>query len=342
MRVAMYYNNNDVRLEEMEKPNISSGEILVKVESSGICGSDVMFWYRKNKVPLVLGHEISGEIVEVSGDVKKYKPGQRIAASHHVPCGKCHFCLNGHPTVCDTLRKTNFHPGGFAEFVRLPQINVEKGIYPIPENVSFDEATFTEPLACVLRAQRLAQIKPGNTVLVMGSGISGLLHIQMAKVNKAAKVIATDVVDFRLKQATKFGADKAINAKEYSPELLKKENNGRLADLVVLCTGAESAIRQAIDSVERGGSILFFAATDEGIKISFDVNKLFWRNEVTLLSSYAASPEEHIEALNLISAKKINVKDMISHRLKLSEAQKGFELVAKADNSIKVVIQPQK
>lgn len=342
MKVAMYYSNDNVRLEEMPKPKIASDEILVKIEASGICGSDVMLWYRKHKVPLVLGHEIAGEIVEVGKDVKKYKVGQRVCASHHVPCGKCHYCLNGHTSVCDTLRKTNFYPGGFAEFVRLPAINVEKGVYVIPENVYYDDATFAEPLACVLRGQRLAKMSKGKSVLVMGSGISGLLHIQMAKLNKASKVIATDINDFRLKSAKQFGADEIINAKDFSVERLLKANDSRLADLIILCTGAKSAIEQALESVDRGGAILFFAATDEGVKISLDVNKVFWRNEVTLLSSYAASPQEHIEALQLISSGKINVKDMITHRFGLADTQKGFKLVAEAKNSIKVVIHPQK
>lgn len=337
----MYYNNEDVRLEEMPKPVISSDEILIKIEASGICGSDVMYWYRKHKVPLVLGHEIAGEIVEVGKDVKKYKVGQRVSASHHVPCGKCHYCLNDHTSVCETLRKTNFYPGGFAELVRLPSINVEKGIYIIPESVSYDEATFTEPLACVLRAQRLAKMSPGKNVLVIGSGISGLLHIQMARLNKAGRIIATDINEYRLKAAKNLGADEVINAKDFSPERLLKVNASRLADLVILCTGAKTAIEQALETVDKGGTILFFAATDEGLKISLDVNKLFWRNEVTLLSSYAASPEEHTEALELISAGKINVKDMITHSFGLSDTQKGFKLVAEAKNSIKVVIHPQ-
>ncbi|MBM3248660.1 MAG: zinc-binding dehydrogenase [Candidatus Omnitrophica bacterium] len=341
MKVAMYYNNDNVRLEEMPKPEVSSDEILIKIEASGICGSDVMYWYRRHKVPLVLGHEIAGAIVQVGKDVKRYKIGQRVSASHHVPCGECHYCLNDHTSVCETLRKTNFHPGGFAEFVRLPGINVEKGVYVIPDNVSYDEATFTEPLACVLRGQRLAKMSQGKSVLVMGSGISGLLHIQMAKLNKAAKIIATDINDFRLKAAKNLGADEIINAKDFSPERLLKVNNSRLVDLVILCTGAKTAIEQALESVDRGGAVLFFAATDEGVKISLDVNKVFWRNEITLLSSYAANPEEHIEALQLISSNKINVKDMITHSFALADTQKGFKLVAEAKNSIKVIIHPQ-
>jgi L-iditol 2-dehydrogenase len=145
----MYYANNDVRLEEMEKPSAGKGEMVVRVMASGICGSDVMEWYRLHKVPLVLGHEIAGEVVEV-GEGVQYKVGRRVSASHHVPCNTCHYCLRGHDTVCDTLRTTNFHPGGFAEYVLLPEINVDRGVYVLPEEVSYDEGTFIEPLACVL------------------------------------------------------------------------------------------------------------------------------------------------------------------------------------------------
>ena len=137
MRVAMYYSNNDIRIEEKPIPRIGPDEILVRIEASGICGSDVMEWYRINKVPLVLGHEITGEIVKVGTNVDKYQVGDRVAASHHVPCNTCYYCRQGNHTVCDTLRSTNFDPGGFSEFVRLPSINVDRGIYVLPRNVSF-------------------------------------------------------------------------------------------------------------------------------------------------------------------------------------------------------------
>ena len=181
MRVAMYYNNRDIRIEELPRPEIGPEEVLIRIEASGICGSDVMEWYRIHKAPLVLGHEIAGQIVEVGAQVEKYHLGDRVAASHHVPCNTCHYCLSGHPTVCETLRRTNFYPGGFAEYVRLPAINVDRGIYPLPEDLSYEAATFIEPLACVLRAQQIARISPGQTVLVLGSGLAGLLHIQLAR-----------------------------------------------------------------------------------------------------------------------------------------------------------------
>ncbi|MBL7197528.1 MAG: alcohol dehydrogenase catalytic domain-containing protein [Candidatus Omnitrophica bacterium] len=340
MKVAMYYKNDDVRLEEMPIPKIGSGELLMRVMASGICGSDVMQWYRIHKVPLVLGHEVAGEVVEVGEGVDQYKKGDRISASHHVPCGKCHYCLSGHETVCDTLRKTNFDPGGFAQYLRIPAINVKNGVYPLPGDVTFEKATFIEPVACVLRAQRLAGMKEGRSVLIIGSGISGILHVQMARINNASRVIATDISDFRLKAAKRFGADNTIYSKEDLPSCVRRFNDGRLADLVILCTGAKPALVQALDSVERGGTVLIFAATNQGIKIEKEVNDIFWRNEVTLMSSYAGSPQDHLEALELIRNKKINVQDMITHRFGLADTQKGFKLVVEAGNSIKVIIEP--
>src|SRR3989338_2579503 len=138
MRVAMYYRNNDVRLEEMPKPKIGPGEILMEVHASGICGSDVMEWYRLHKVPLVLGHEVAGTVLKVGRQVKSFKAGDRIVATHHVPCGKYEYCLSDHETVCELLRKTNFYPGGFAQYIRLPAINVRSGTLKIPKNLSFE------------------------------------------------------------------------------------------------------------------------------------------------------------------------------------------------------------
>ena len=181
MRVAMYYNNKDVRLEEMPKPQIGASELLVKVIASGVCGSDVMEWYRIKQAPRVLGHEIAGEVVEVGNAVKQSKVGDRVFVSHHVPCNTCRYCLSGNHTVCETLHTTNFDPGGFAEYLRVPQINVDRGVFRLPDEMTFEDAVFIEPLACVARAQRLARLQPGQAVLVLGSGISGLLHIALAR-----------------------------------------------------------------------------------------------------------------------------------------------------------------
>ena len=342
MRVARWYNNRDVRVEEMPVPQIGAGELLVRVEASGICGSDVMEWYRLDRAPLVLGHEIGGQLVAVGEGVERYREGDRVSAAHHVPCNTCHYCLSGHHTVCDTLRRTSFDPGGFAEYVRLTAINVDRGVFLLPAEVSYEEATFIEPLACVLRGQRKANMPPGSSVLVIGSGISGLLHVQLARALGAGRVIATDISDYRLEAAQRFGADAAIHAREDLPARLRLVNQGRLADLVIVCTGATSAIVQALQSVERGGTVLFFAPTDPGATIPVSINELFWRNDITLTTSYAGSPADYQTALELIGAGTVPVRQMITHRLSLDETGLGFQLVADARDSIKVIIEPQR
>jgi len=342
MRVAMWYSNRDVRVEEMPVPRTGSGELLVRVEASGICGSDVMEWYRLDRAPLVLGHEIGGQVVEVGKGVKGYKEGDRVSAAHHVPCNTCYYCLRGHHTMCDTLRKTNFYPGGFAQYVRVPALNVEQGVFRLPDEMSCEEATFIEPLACVLRGQRVANMRPGDSVLIVGSGIAGLLHLQLARTLGARRVVATDINEFRLNAAKRFGADVAWQAGEYSPARLREVNDGYLADLVIVCTGAAAAIQQALQSVERGGTILFFAPTDPGVSTPISLNEVFWRTDVTLTTSYGASPDDYRAALKIIQDGEVPVKNMITHRLPLAEAGRGFQLVAEADDSIKVIIEPQK
>jgi L-iditol 2-dehydrogenase len=339
MEVAMYYNNNDVRIEEMPIPSIGDNEILVKVKASGICGSDVMEWYRIKKAPRILGHEITGDIVEIGKNVKKYRIGDRVFVSHHVPCNTCRFCLNNQHTLCHTLHSTNFYPGGFAEYLRVPEINVDRGVFVLPKEMSYDEGVFIEPLACVVRGLKTAEMKPGQIVLVLGSGISGLLQIKLAKAWKAGKILATDVEEYRLKAAKKFGADAVIHAKDDVPEQVKKHNDGKLADLVILCTGVPSAVKQALKSVDSGGTILFFAPIEPGLEIPFPLFDL-WNKQIKMVSTYAGSPEDINSAIDLIKSKKVNVVDMISHKLPLSDATKGFLLVAKAQESMKVILEP--
>jgi L-iditol 2-dehydrogenase len=338
VRVAMYYNNRDVRLEEMPTPQIGPGELLVKVMASGICGSDVMEWYRIKKAPLVLGHEIAGEIVEIGEGVEQYQVGDRVFVSHHIPCNTCRYCLNGQHTVCETLHTTNFDPGGFAEYLRVPRLNVDRGVFLLPDEVSYEDGAFVEPLACVVRGQRVARLQPGQTVLVLGSGISGLLHIALARALGAGRIVATDINEYRLNAAQRFGADVVIHAQEDVPARLRQANEDRLADLVIVCTGAFPAFLQALHSVDRGGTVLFFAPTEPGVDLPVPVND-FWRNGITLMPSYGNSPLDAIVAIELIRARRVPVGEMITHRLSLAETGLGFQLVAEAGESIKVIIE---
>ena len=341
MRVAMYYNNKDVRLEDMPTPQVGPGEVLLKSLACGICGSDVMEWYRIHKAPLVLGHEVTGEIEETGEDVKRFKKGDRVFVSHHVPCNTCHYCLNGNHTVCDTLRSTNFDPGGFAEYVRVPEINVDRGIFVLPDNMSLEDGTLIEPLACVVRGQRLARIEPGQTVVVIGSGISGLLHILLARASGAGKIIATDISEYRMDMAGKLGADSVISALDDLPSHLLKLNGNRLADRVIATAGAVPALETALKSVDRGGTVLFFAPGAPDVELPVPFND-FWRDCITLMPTYGASPIDIEVAIKLISSNRVPVQDMITHRLGLAETERGFKLVTDAKESIKVIIEPHK
>jgi L-iditol 2-dehydrogenase len=342
MKVAMYYNNNDVRIEEMPVPSISDEELLVKVHASGICGSDVMEWYRIKKAPRVLGHEIAGEIVEAGKKVKGYKEGDRVFVSHHVPCGSCYYCVNDQHTLCHMLHNTNFYPGGFAQYIRVPSVNIRnKGVLMLPSDMSYDEAVFIEPLACVIRGLHVAGVKTGQSMLVVGSGISGLLHVKVAKVLGVKRTLAVDINDYRLSFAKRMGAHAVFKSSDATVDNIKMFNDGELPDIVVVCTGAESAIEQSLGLVRPGGVVLFFAPPSPGVKIPFPLFDL-WNKQVKMVSTYAGGPEDLKEAMNLISSKRVVVTDMITHKLPLSKAAEGFKLVAKADKSIKVIIEPNK
>ncbi len=339
MKAAVYYNNNDVRVEEVPRPVIGRGELLLKVISSGICGSDVMEWYRIKKAPIVLGHEVAGVVEQVGEGVERFKTGDRVTVAHHVPCNTCRYCLMGEHSVCDTLRSTNFDPGGFAQYVRVPSINVDRGTFLLPDSVSLEEATFAEPLGCVFRGLTRAGMSAGKSVLVIGAGMSGLLHIRLARALGATEVMATDISEFKKEAARASGADLVIDATEDVPALVKKFTGGRGADIVVLCAPVDSAIDQAFASVDRAGTILLFAPKEPGATYPVDLFEL-WKNNITLVNSYASPPADTLAALELIEFKRVEVADLVTDRLPLERALDAFKLVCSGGRSLKVVLEP--
>ena len=341
MRVAMYYRNDDVRLEEVPTPKIGPSEILVRVSMCGICGSDVMEWYRIKRAPRVLGHEVVGIISDVGDGVERYDLGDRVFISHHVPCNTCRRCLRGDYTACETLHATNIDPGGFAEYVRVPGINVDRGVFLLPGDLADEEGVFIEPLGSVLRGQTRLGIRPGDVVLVLGSGVSGILHIQLAKGLGATKVLATDVSEYRLRLAERFGADSAMDAREDVPHIVREANDGNGADHVVVCTAALPAIKQAFKSMGEGGKILFFAPTPPGVEVPLDLNEL-WGRQASITTTYAASPADLAVALELIRSGRVKVREMVTHRIGLAETGLGFKMVAEAGESLKVVVEPHR
>ena len=335
MKVSVWYNNEDIRIKEVPKPKPGHKEILIKVLSCGICGSDIVEWYRLPRAPLVPGHEIGAEVVEIGEAVTKYRPGDRVFVAPKVPCMKCRYCKSGHFPVCSNVKERL--PGGFSEYVLVPETLVENGTYLLPDNITYDQSTFIEPLACVVRAQQLAGVRRNQSVMVMGSGMSGLLHVKLA-ISKHCRVIATDINRRKLEFAEKMGADMTMDAAENIPERLVDENIG-LADVVILCTSAIAAVDQAWKCVDKGGVIVFFAVPHPDVKITIPLND-FWTRETKIMTSYYCGPPDIDAAINLIETKTIKVDDMITRRLPLQDIAEGFRLVMAGKESLKIIINP--
>lgn len=335
MKVSYWYNNRDIRIEEVPTPVPGSKEMLVKVISCGICGSDIVEWYRLPRAPLVQGHEIGAEVAAIGNSASRYKPGDRVFIAPKVPCGKCFYCLNGHYPQCTEIKERL--PGGFAEYILVPEVLVEKGTYLLPENITYDQSTFIEPLACVVRAQRLAGVKKENSVLVIGCGMSGLLHVKLAK-SKGCRVTAVDINQMKLDFAARAGAHITIDA---SGNVLEQfiAGNGKKADIVLLCSSAEQAVDLACTSVDKGGVIVFFAVPGPEKKVVIPIND-FWMKEISILTSYYCGPPDIVEAMKLIESGEVIVDDMITHRLPLGDIVRGFQLVADGRESIKIIIKP--
>jgi L-iditol 2-dehydrogenase len=335
MKVSVWYNNEDIRIEEVPRPKPGDKEMLVKVISCGICGSDIVEWYRLPRAPLVQGHEIGAEVVEVGQAVATYQPGDRVFIAPKVPCLTCSYCQNGHYPVCSNVKERL--PGGFAEYVLVPASLVNKGTYRLPDQMTYDQSTFIEPLACVIRAQRLAEVRKNQTIMVMGSGMSGLLHVKLAK-TKNCQVIATDINPKKLEIAGNMGADITLDAADNVPEQLAAANN-RKADAVFLCTSAMSAVEQAWNCVDKGGVIVFFAVPHPDKAVTIPINH-FWTRETRIITSYYCGPPDIEAAINLIETRTIEVDDLITRRLPLQDIAEGFRMVIEGQESLKVIIKP--
>ena len=335
MKIARWYNNRDIRIEEVPKPDPGPGEMLLQVMSCGICGSDVVEWYRLPRAPLVPGHEIGGRVVAVGAGTTKFKTGDRVFVAPKVPCLHCRYCRNGHFAVCPHV--TERLPGGLAEYLLVPQVLVENGAYRLSDSISYDHSTMIEPLACAIRAQHMANLQAGQRVMIMGCGMSGLLHVKLAKI-RHCRIIAVDINSQRLDVARNLGAEVVIAATEDLRQRLIDENIGQ-ADTIILCTSALSAVRQAWQCIDIGGCIVFFAVPGPDKEVTIPITQL-WTKAVKVLTSYYCGPPDIIEAIDLIDQGTVEVQDMITHRLPLQDAAQGFALVAGARESIKVIIKP--
>jgi len=325
-------------IEDMPVPKIGARDVLVEMKACGVCGSDLMEWYLKNRAPLVLGHEPSGVVSKVGSKVHGFELGERVFAHHHVACLTCHYCRHGDYTLCEKFSKTRLEPGGFAEYFKVPAENLHTDTLKIPDELSFEEATLIEPIGCCLRALKKCNIQASDSVMVVGAGPSGIIFTMLLGVFGASQVIVTDFVDYRLRAAKCLGADLTINPeKEGLIDAVKKATDGRGLDTVIVAAPNVNAYLAGIELCRKGGTLCVFAPTQPEDFMRLSPNKLFF-SEIKLVSSYSTSHIETRVALKLIQTKRIDAKKVITHRFPLSKTVKAFQTAARSKECIKVVV----
>ena len=338
MKLAMYYSQKDIRIEEIPIPEIGEDEVLVEMKACGICGSDLMDWYLRSRAPLVLGHEPAGIIARKGSKVKGFSIGDRVFVHHHVACLKCHYCIHRDYTLCEQFHETNIEPGGFAEYFKVPALNLQIDTLKIPENVSFEEATFIEPVGCCLRALKKCKIQTGDSVAIIGAGTTGIIHTTLSKILGAAKTIVSDLIDYRLNVAKKFGADVTVNPEnEDLTEVVKAETDGRGVDLAIVTAPNLEAYKTGINVCRKGGKLCVFAPIQPGKYLQLSLKELFF-SEIQIIPSYSTSHLETRTALELIKSGRINVNELITHRFRLVDAAKAFKTALENKESLKVMV----
>ena len=341
MKIAKLYKFGDIRIEFISDPEPGPTDAVVKVKACGICSGDVMPWYIEKKAPLVLGHEISGEIVKIGEKVKKNTPlkeGDRVAVHHHAPCMKCFYCLRGDYVQCDTWKSSKIYPGGISEYILLPEVILTNDTLKLPENVSFEQGAMVEPVACVVKSLKRASIKKGDTILIIGLGVMGQIHIMLAKQFGAGKVIGADMVDFRLKKALEAGADAVIDvSKENIYERMFSLTDGLMAQTVIVGPGNSDVIRESLKLVSRGGSLVIFTPTPPEQKLFLSVNDLYFK-DINIVTSYSCGPDDTKRALDFIANGLVDVNLLITHRFSIYDTKKGYDITASAKDSLKCMI----
>jgi len=338
MLAVEYHSNEDVRVVEMPVPKIGPGELLVQMQACGLCASDVMEWYMRPRAPLYPGHEPVGIVVEVGEGVQQFSVGQRVFLHHHVPCMVCHYCQRGSFSQCATFRATRLYPGGLAEYIRVPALNVQFDVLPLPDALSFEAATLIEPLACCIRGINRAAMQPGDSVLILGAGSNGQMLAQLAHQRGALRVIVVDPLAYRRQRALENGADDALDPGmgELS-EQVAAVNDGRKPDIVIVTPSTISAMQQGLQLVGRGGTVLLFAPPPPEAVLPVIANTLFFQ-EISLHTSYSAGPHETRQALDLLASGRIRAESVITHRFALRDAEQAFRLVARPGDALKAVI----
>jgi len=343
MKAALLYGIKDLRVESIDMPEIGPGEILVRVRAATTCGTDVKIFQRGYvggviEYPTVFGHEWAGDVVKVGEGVPWLKEGMRVRAGNSSPCLRCKMCQKGKYNLCENMM---WLWGAYAEYIKVPQRIVLLNTQEIPLHIPYEEAAITEPLACVLHGIEEAHVKLGDTVAIIGAGPIGLLHLQLTKKMGAEKVVISDLVDERLQVAQKLGADEIVNAKREDPvEKVRRFTDGYGADVVVEAIGLPATWEQALKMVRKGGTVLEFGGCPPETEIRVRTELLHY-GEVTVLGTFHATPTHFKRALNLIASGTVNVKPLITKKMKLNLIKDAFRMLTTSKSDLKIAILPQ-
>lgn len=339
MKAVFLYGPGDLRCEDAPRPDPGPGEILVRIRYCGLCGTDIIKIGAGGLCqPAVLGHEIAGVVAAAGKGVKRFREGDRVAPAHHLPCFRCGFCAGGSYSQCPEFRMNNIRPGGFSEYAVVNRRGVEGAAFKIPEKLSFEEACFMETAACCLRVFRKSKVRPGDNVLVVGAGPVGLIHVQLAFLFGALRVIAADRVESRLEAARAFGPVSPVNAGEENlAERVLSITGSKGADVAIITAGSEDAFLSGMKSVSKGGRIVIFGGFPEGSSVKLDPDAVY-KNELEISGSYSSSPQEQFSALEMLADGRLRVSGLVSHRFRLEEMDKAVETARSPGKGLKVLI----
>jgi len=341
MKAAVVKSNSNIEIKNIENQSVGPGDILVKMRACGICGSDVEKVFGKYGQPSMrLGHEPAGIITQVGAEVSKFDVGDRVFTHHHVACysDNCHECSHGNETMCKRYYESNLEPCGLADEYVVPEWNVKHGgVLNIPDSMSFEEAAMIEPLACCVRAWNKFKHHKNDSVAILGVGPTGIMHALLAKFYDFGKVFCLDLNDFRLNFAKKFETTTINSGNTNALEQIKSETANQGVDVVIVSTSSLNALKDAVNFVRKGGTIVMFGVPSKGANVDLDMSEIYSKG-VTIVNSYAASDVDTTHALDLILNKQIDVSQLITHKYNLQECQQAFVHAKSGDNAMKIII----
>jgi len=336
MRVARLYDFGDIRVEQSARPEPDPGDILVRTRACGICSGDIMPWYIRRKAPLVLGHEPVGVVEEVGRDVSGFKPGERVFVHHHAPCFQCHACRRGEYVQCQTWRSSKITPGGMAEYFLVDATNLRDTL-KLSDAVGDFDGVLVEPTACTVKSIRKSGLKPGESILIIGLGIMGMMHVRLARHLGAGLVIGADLFERRAARARELGADFGLVVSgDNLVEQVREVTQGAMADVVIVGPGTVKALNTGLAAAAKGATVVQFTATPPEEEMIVRPHDLYF-NEVRIIPSYSCGPDDTRQALKLVERGVLTARDLVTHSFPLARITEAFATAQKPE-ALKVAV----